>query len=87
MEVATFVELIGTLGFPITCVIALGWFIYKIYNKSVERENTLMGEIKENREINAKAIETIAQYAEKLDLIQKDIADIKTDLTILTAAD
>jgi len=84
MDITLITELIASVGFPMACVIAMGYFIFNIYKKSVERENTLMTEIKENREVNAKALETIAHYAEKLDTIQKDIADIKTDLTILT---
>lgn len=50
-----------------------------------EREEKLYEEIRLNREVNAKAIETIAHYAEKLDLIQQDIHDIKNDITYLTA--
>lgn len=43
MEVATITEIITTLGFPIALCIALGWFIYKIYqdmkaDKEAERE-------------------------------------------------
>ena len=49
-----------------------------------ERENILYNEIKENREINKKAIDTIAHYAEKLDVIQNDVNDIKTDITVIT---
>ena len=37
-------------------------------------------EIAKNREVNAAAIETIAKYAEKLDIIQSDINEIKTDV-------
>ena len=37
------------------------------------------------REVNAKAIETIAHYAEKLDSIQSDINEIKTDITVIMA--
>ena len=48
-----------------------------------EREEKLYEEIKENRAVNAKAIETIAHYAEKLDSIQDDVREIKTDITIL----
>ena len=48
-----------------------------------EREEKLYEEIKENRAVNAKAIETIAHYAEKLDSIQDDVSEIKTDITIL----
>ena len=96
--VAALVELIPTLGFPIVCVIAMGAFIYTIYRNTTkenaanmeavqerckEREEKLYQEIKENREINAKAIETIAKYAEKLEVIQNDISEIKTDVTKL----
>lgn len=95
-------ELIPTLGFPIVLCLVLGWFIYKIYKDNTsqnkanmeavqarckEREDKLYEEIKQNREVNAKAIETIAHYAEKLDCIQQDIKDIKTDLTVIMAKD
>ena len=98
MEIGTIVELISTLGFPIVCVIALAWFAYymvkktneqnatnmeKLQNRCIEREKILYAEIKENREVNAKAIQTIAHYAEKLDIIQKDISEIKTDITVI----
>lgn len=85
MEIlATLIELIPTVGFPIVCVIALGAFVFYIYKQTTkenaenmekvqtrckEREEKLYDEIKENREINAKAIATIAQYAEKLEVI------------------
>jgi chromosome segregation ATPase len=85
MDISIITELIATLGFPIALVIAMGFFIYKIYNQSVEREAALMEEIKINREVNAKAIDTIAHYAEKLEVIQGDISEIKTDLTKLAA--
>ena len=98
MTIGDIIELISTLGFPIACVVVMGAFIYKIYKKSEdreerfmvrvqerskEREDILYKEIKENREINAKAINTIAHYAEKLDVIQDDIKEIKTDITVI----
>lgn len=100
MEVSMITELVTSLGFPIACVIGLGLFIVRIYNDTTkqnienmekvqarcqEREDKLYEEIKENREVNAQAIATIAHYAEKLDTIQSDINEIKTDITILTA--
>lgn len=84
MEMSLFIELIATLGFPIVCVIALGIFVYKLWQQSVEREKALMAEIAENRLINEKAIETIAQYAGKLDVIQQDINGIKNDISLIT---
>lgn len=99
MDITTIAQLITTLGFPIVAVIALAWFIYQIYIKTSEdnkanmekvqarcqaREDKLYQEIKENREVNAQAIATIAKYAEKLEVIQSDVNEIKTDITIIT---
>ena len=93
-------ELLPTVGFPIVCVIAMGVFIYIIYKNTTkenkenmekvqarckEREDKLYEELKENREVIANAVATIAQYAEKLEIIQDDIREIKTDVTILAA--
>ena len=83
MELATITELIGTLGFPIACVLALGFFIWKIYQQSVKREEKLMSEIAENRSVNAKAIETIALYAERLTHIEGNIEEIKADVSTI----
>lgn len=83
MDIALITEIITTLGFPIACVIALGFFVWKIYKRSETREDTLMQEIGAMREVNAQAIETIAHYAEKLETIQEDVKEIKTDLNII----
>ena len=77
------VELISTVGFPIACVLALGFFIWKIYNQSVTRETVLLQEIKESREINGKFAELIAGYEIKLDEIRTDVKEIKNDLNEL----
>lgn len=98
MDVNAITQLITTLGFPIVAVIAMAWFIYQIYLKTTAdsaanmekvqercqaREDKLYQEIKENREVNAQAIATIAKYAEKLEVIQNDVNEIKTDITII----
>lgn len=98
MEVATMSELITTLGFPIACVVAMGAFIFYIYKtwtqenkenmervqaRCKEREDKLYEEIAKNREVISSAITTIAHYVEKLDIIQKDVSDIKTDITVI----
>ena len=99
MDLAALSTFIGTIGFPVACAIGMAWFIYKIYvntnkeNKEnmekvqarcKEREDKLYAEIEKNREINEKAISTIAHYAEKLDIIQKDIGEIKNDIVVIT---
>lgn len=83
MEIA-FVELISTVGFPIACVIALGWFIYKIYNNSIDRENELREEIKTSQEINGKFAEIINRYSLELGEIKTDVKEIKEDLIVIS---
>jgi chromosome segregation ATPase len=81
MEIATLTELIGSFGFPIAMVLALGYFVYKLWLQSVDRENKLMAEITENRLVNEKAIETIAQFAERFTHIENDVELIKNDIS------
>ena len=81
MDIAVVTELIGSFGFPIALVIAMGWFILKIYNQSVVREEKLMTEIAENRAVNDKAIATLAVYAERLGAIESDVKEIKQIIT------
>lgn len=102
MDASTLTQLVTSLGFPIVCCLGMGYFIFHIYKNTTaenkanmeavqarckEREEKLYEEIKQNREVNAKAIETIAHYAEKLDVIQHDISEIKTDITIMKNSD
>lgn len=85
MDLNAWGELIKNLGLPIALIIAMGWFIFKLWKQSAEREKTLYAEIKESRAVNEKAIETIAQYAEKLGDIQEDVKIIRSDMALITA--
>lgn len=80
----TFVELITTVGFPIACVIAMGWFIYKIYQKSIDREEELRDEIKENQKINGKFAEIINRYSLEIGEIKSDVKEIKEDIIVIS---
>lgn len=94
------VNAITQLGFPIVISGALGLFIFKIYKdtkmenkeemarvqeRCIAREDKLYNELKSNREITAQAVETIARYSAKLDIMESDIKDIKTDVTMILA--
>jgi chromosome segregation ATPase len=83
MDVAVITELVASLGLPIALVIAMGLFIYKLWQQSVAREEKLMNEIAENRLVNAKAIETIAQFGERFTRIEGDVAEIKSDIVLI----
>lgn len=82
MELGVIVELITAVGFPIVCVLALGWFVWHIYKQSVIREDKLMEEITENRLVNQKFAEIIAGYEVTLGEIKSDVKDIKDTLHI-----
>jgi chromosome segregation ATPase len=100
MNAELITNLIGTLGFPIFCCVCLGFFIFKFYKdytadskanmeavqaRCKEREDRLYNEIALNREVNAKAIETISIYAGRLETIQHDVSDIKKDVAEVLA--
>ena len=82
MDTTVIAELIASLGFPIACAIALGFFVFKLWQQSVTREEKLMNEITENRLINTKFAEIIGQYEITLSEIKTDVKDIKDTLHI-----
>ncbi len=67
MEVGVILEVITTVGFPIACVIALFWFIYKLQSESVKREERLMGIIEDYGSKLAEITTTIEAINEKID--------------------
>lgn len=85
MDLKTLESLILSVGFPIVCVLAMGYFIWQLYKQSVERENKLTAQVEASQTVNAKAIDTIAKYAEKFDSIQQDVKDIKSDVIAIKA--
>ena len=80
--------LITSVGFPIFCVLALGWFIWKAYNnimeRSEKREDRLYTVIKETQEqmdkvtnINGEFAEIMRAYKSDLESIKEDVSEIK----------
>ena len=78
MDIAMIGDLISNFGFPIVLVLAMGLFIWKMYQQSVAREDKLMNEIAECRVVNEKAIETLSIYAERIGVIEADVKEIKS---------
>lgn len=92
MDIAAIETLITSIGFPIVCVIALAWFIYKFYvdytTQSREREDELMDFIKEEQvqmknlvATNAEFVEVLNSYKADIEEIKHDVSDIKVELT------
>ena len=78
MDITMIGELISNFGFPIALAIAMGLFIWKMYQQSVTREDKLMNELAECRAVNDKAIETLSVYAERIGVIEADVKEIKS---------
>ena len=56
MTIEVISTLITTLGLPIVLILVMGWFIFKLWKQSAEREQKLYDEIAKSREINEQAI-------------------------------
>lgn len=84
MDVTTIETLITSVGFPIACVIALGWFIFQFYkdytSQSKEREDELMNFIKEEQIQMQNLVATNAEFVEILNSYKTDIEEIKHDV-------
>lgn len=85
MDVAQMVEhAITTLGFPIVCVVFLGWFVWKIWLRQQEqnekREEKLYACITEAENLNKQLIETNSEFMEVLTDYRSDLDEIKQNV-------
>jgi septal ring factor EnvC (AmiA/AmiB activator) len=98
VDIQNTTQLISTVGFPIACCIAMAWFIFQVFRTTTEqtqtnmeqvqarckeREDKLYERLQENQKIIGEAVGTISKYADRLETIQNDISEIKTDITVI----
>ena len=92
MDVNNITQLITSLGFPIVCVIAMAYAMWKVYtrseNRNEQREDKLYKVIsdaqvqnKELSDTNAKFVTILENYESDLDGIKIDVTDIKNKLS------
>ena len=85
MDVNTIQTAISTLGFPIVCVLFLGWFIWKIWmsqqDQSKEREDKLYEYIGKAQAVNEQLTKTNSEFVEVLHSYKSDLDTIKNDVT------
>lgn len=85
MDVNTIQTAISTLGFPIVCVLFLGWFIWKIWmsqqDQNKEREDKLYDYIGKAQAVNEQLTKTNSEFVEVLHSYKSDLDTIKNDVT------
>lgn len=87
MDANAIQSLIGTLGFPIACVIFLGWFVWKIWNQqqsqNEKREEKLYSFISQAQVVNEKLTQTNSEFVAVLTEYKTDLESIKTDVNVI----
>ena len=85
MNVNTIQTLITSLGFPICVCVALGWFIYKAFEKftaqAEKREEKLYTTIAQAQETNERLTQTNAEFVSVLNTYKSDLDEIKSDVS------
>lgn len=86
-EIEVVTNLITNLGFPIFCVIALGFFIYKSYTKitdrNIQREDKLYEALNKTQVQLDKLEEINEGFVKTLEVFTKDNEQIKKDIEII----
>lgn len=77
-------NVIATLGFPIACVLAMGYFIFIAFkmfmSKADKREDRLYELIADCQTANETLLATNASFIEALDKYNSDLEHIKSDV-------
>ena len=84
MDITTVEGLITSIGFPIFCVLALGFFIYKSYEhiekRNEGREEKLYSMLANSQSAIDNAIETNAKFVAQLESMQSNVNRISDDV-------
>lgn len=81
MEVTVIAELVSTVGFPIAIVAVLLWFVFKLQQESVAREETIRTDAKTREE---QLFNVITAFEEKLNDVAMTLVKVTDALTSLT---
>lgn len=73
--------MISSVGFPIVACVALGFFIYRLFQDAKGREEKLITAITDTNNINRELTKTNAEFVKVLDTYSTDLDRIKSDVT------
>ena len=80
MDISIWTQLIASVGFPIVACIALGIFVYKLFEQSKEREEKLINALWDSTSINRELTKTNAEFVAVLETYKGDLDAIKSDV-------
>ena len=80
MDISVLTQLIASVGFPIVACIALGFFIYKLFEQSKVREEKLINTLWDTTSINRELTKTNAEFVSVLETYKGDLDSIKSDV-------
>ena len=81
MDLQIITTMISSVGFPIVACIALGFFIYRLFQDAKGREEKLITAISDTNNINRELTKTNAEFVKVLDTYSTDLDRIKSDVT------
>ena len=78
------VEVLQSVGFPIFCVLALGYFVYSSYQKMItdkkEREDKLYTMLTSAQATISSAVENNVKLAAQIEIMQKNVEKLAEDI-------
>lgn len=78
------VQVLQSVGFPIFCVLALGYFVYSSYQKMItdtkEREDKLYTMLTSAQATISSAVENNVKLAAQIEIMQKNVEKLADDI-------
>ena len=78
------VEVLQSVGFPLFCVLALGYFVYSSYQKMIadtkEREDKLYTMLTSAQATISSAVENNVKLAAQIEIMQKNVEKLAEDI-------
>ena len=78
------VQVLQSVGFPIFCVLALGYFVYSSYQKMItdtkEREDKLYTMLASAQSTISSAVENNVKLAAQIEIMQKNVEKLAEDI-------
>lgn len=85
MDMGAFQTFLTDFGFPVACVVFLGWFIFKIWmnqqQQNVTREEKLYDSLGKAQVINQELTKSNSEFVSVLNAYKVDLEEIKANVS------